>query len=484
MARDLAQMSAVRLAALYRKGKASPVEAARAVLARIERHNPRLNALCLVDAEGALSAARASERRWRRGEPIGPLDGVPVTVKELVRVRGWPTLMGSRLVDPRQDWDVDAPAPARLREAGAVLVGQSTSSEYGWKGVTDSPLHGTTRNPWDPERTPGGSSGGAGAAVAAGFGPLAIGSDGGGSVRIPASFCGLVGLKPTFGRVSAWPPGLNGDMSNVGPLARTVEDAALMMDAIARPDPRDAFRLPPDGVDHARKAKGRLRKPRVAFSARFGAHPLDPEVARVFGEAVRRFAGLGVEPEEVTPDFGGVDPAKVFVTHWLVNASRLLRLHPEARHQEFDPGLLHSAREGAKHALADMVDAMADRRTLATWWNLFFEKYDLLLTPTVAVPPWQTGQNAPEGTGGKPNYAWSPFTYQFNLTRHPAATAPCGLTGDGLPVGLQIVSGHWRDAFVLRAAARFLEAHPFEIPELPAPRAKPAPSDQHRETPT
>jgi aspartyl-tRNA(Asn)/glutamyl-tRNA(Gln) amidotransferase subunit A len=202
---DLTQASAAGLSALYRSKAASPVEAMTAILARTEVVNPRINALILVDAEAALTAARASEGRWRRAEPLSPLDGVPVSIKELLRAKGWPQTMGSRLTDKSPATE-DAPAVARLREAGAIVYAQNTSPEYGFKGVTDSPLHGITRNPWNLSLTPGGSSGGSGAAVAAGLGPLAVGTDGGGSVRIPSAFTGLVGLKATYGRIPAWPP--------------------------------------------------------------------------------------------------------------------------------------------------------------------------------------------------------------------------------------------------------------------------------------
>jgi aspartyl-tRNA(Asn)/glutamyl-tRNA(Gln) amidotransferase subunit A len=467
MTTDLTQATAAHLSKLFRKKKASPVEATKAILARVATLNPTVNALCVVDDKGALAAARASEKRWAKGEPLSPIDGVPVTIKELIRVRGWPTLMGSKLVDPKGPWDVDAPVPARLREAGAVLLGQSTSSEFGWKGVTDTPLHGITRNPWNLDRTPGGSSGGAAAAVAAGFGPLGIGTDGGGSVRIPANFCGLFGLKATYGRVPAWPPSLNGDMSNTGPMTRTVEDAALMMNEIARPDARDAYALPPDGVDYVAALKGKVRKLKVAWTDRFGDHPIDPETKRVFRAAVKRFAETGAELVQVKPDFGGVDARNVFVTHWLVNSSKLLRGTPAEKQALFDPGFLYSMQMGAKYTADQLVDAIADRRLLATWWTDFFAQYDLLLTPMTAVPAFPVGQNAPLGADGKPNYAWSPFSSQFNLTRHPAATVPCGFTKDGLPVGLQIVSGHWKDALILRAAARAEELFALKFPVLP-----------------
>ena len=466
MTRDLTQASAAQLSKLYRRGKASPVETMKAVLARADKINPSINALIRVDAKESLAAARASERRWKKGKPLSPIDGVPVSIKELVRVKGWPASMGSKLTD-KTAADADAPAVARLREAGAIVFAQTTSSEFGHKGVTDTPLHGISRNPWNVERTPGGSSGGAGAAVAAGLGPLAIGTDGGGSVRIPSSFNGLVGLKATYGRVPNWPPTLNGDLSNTGPMCRTALDCALMMNVIAQSDPRDPYQLPPDGTDYAKKLGGKLKKLRVAFILRMGEHPLDIEVAALVTKAAKRFEKFGCIVEEASPPFPYADASRSFVTHWLTNAQRLLELYPEERHGEFDPGLLASATAGRKYSLQDMINAQGVRRELAVAWNLFFTKYDFLLTPTVAVQPFAVGQDLPAGPDGKSNRQWSPYTSTFNLTRHPAGTVPCGLSREGLPIGLHIVSGHFKDALVLRAAAHYAEAHPLEFPILP-----------------
>ena len=466
MTTDLTQASAAALGKLYAKGKASPVETMKAVLKRVEVVNPRLNALCHVDAEPALAMARASERRWKKSKPLSPLDGVPVSIKELVRVKGWPSRMGSKLADATPS-EADAPAVARLREAGAIIFAQSTSSEYGHKAVTDSPLHGITRNPWNMARTPGGSSGGAGAAVAAGLGPLAIGTDGGGSIRMPSSFTGLVGLKATFGRVAAWPPSLTGELSNTGPMCRTALDVALMMNVIARPDPLDGWSLPGDGIDYVKALKGKLKKPKVAFLLRMGDHPLDIEVAALVTKAAKRFAKMGCLVEEVTPPTNYREAGRAFVVHWLSALQRLLQLYPEKRHGEFDESLMEAAQNGLKFTLQDLIDAQAARRDLTIAWNIFFAKYDLVLTPTLGVQPFEVGLNAPIGPDGKPNLLWSPYTFQFNLARHPAISVPCGLSRDGLPVGLQIAAGHCKDALILRAAARYAEADSLEFPSLP-----------------
>lgn len=466
MSDDLTQLTAARLSALYRKGKASPVETLKAVLKRTERLNPVINAFRHIDDDAASKAARASERRWKKGEPLSPIDGVPVSIKELVRVKGWAASMGSKLTD-KTPVEEDAPAVARLREAGAIVFAQSTSSEYGHKGITDSPLNGITRNPWNIERTPGGSSGGAGAAVAAGLGPIAIGTDGGGSVRIPASFNGLVGLKATFGRVPAWPPSMTGDLSNTGPMCRTALDCALMMNAISRPDMRDAYGLPADDINYAKKLDGDLKKLKVGFILRFGDHPIDIEVAAHVTKAAKQFSALGCKVEEAQMPFPHADASRAFVVHWLSALQRLLQLFPESRHGEFDPNLLASAKAGLRYSLQDVVNAQVTRRDLAIAWSRFFAKYDLLLTPTIAVQPFEAGKNLPQGPDGKGNALWSPYTATFNMTRHPAASVPCGLSRDGLPVGLHIVAGHYRDALVLRAAARYSETNPMTFPDLP-----------------
>ena len=465
MSDDLTQQTAAKLSGLYRRGKASPVETMKVVLARTARLNPKINAFRIVENEAALKAARASERRWKKGAPLSPLDGVPVSIKELVRVKGWPASMGSKLTD-KTPVEEDAPAVARLREAGAIVFAQSTSSEYGHKGVTDTPLNGITRNPWNLDRTPGGSSGGAGAAVAAGLGPIAIGTDGGGSVRIPASFSGLVAIKATFGRVAAWPPSMTGDLSNTGPMCRTALDCALMMNVIGKPDPRDAFSLPEDATNYARKIDGDLRKLKVGFVLRFGDHPLDDEVAALVTAAAKQFAKFGCKVEEVDAPFPYREAGPAFGVHWLSAMQRLLKLFPESRHVEFDPSLLAQANTGARYSVQDVVAAQVTRRELANAWTMFFANYDLLLTPTVAVPPFEAGMNAPPGADGKPNMQWSPYTAQFNMSRHPAATVPCGLNRDGLPIGLHIVAGHYRDALVLRAAARYAEVNPVSFPTL------------------
>jgi aspartyl-tRNA(Asn)/glutamyl-tRNA(Gln) amidotransferase subunit A len=456
---DLCFMSATELLARYRARTLSPVEATKAVLDRIERVNPKLNAYCLVDWEGALAAARESEARWIRGEPRGRLDGVPTSIKDIVLTKGWPTLRGSKTVDRNQPWDEDAPATARLREHGAVLLGKTTTPEFGWKGVTDSPLTGITRNPWNLDLTPGGSSGGASAQVAAGLGQLAVGTDGGGSIRIPASFAGIFGIKPSFGRVPAYPLSPFGTLAHLGPMTRSVGDGALMLNVLSLPDARDWFALPYAGVDFTRDLDGGVKGLKIAFSPALGYAPVQSEVAAVVAQAAKVFAELGAAVDEIDPGFA--DPTPIFRAHWMVGAFNGLRGVPPEKRALMDPGLVAAVDEGAAISLAAYLDAVNARGQLGIHMKRFHERYHLLLTPTLAVPPFEVGRLAPASTDGTDWTRWTPFTYPFNLTQQPAASVPAGFTGAGLPVGLQIVGPMHQETLVLRAARAFERARPW-----------------------
>ena len=302
---DFCALTATELLEGYRKKTFSPVEV-RAVLARIEKLNPTLNAFSLVSERR--SKMQGGRSALDAGQPTGLLDGVPVSIKDIILTKGWPTLRGSKTVDPKGPWNDDAPATARLREHGAVLVGKTTTPEFGWKGVTDSPLTGITRNPWNPAKTPGGSSGGAAAAVAAGMGPLAVGTDGGGSIRIPCSFTGLFGIKPSFGRVPAWPLSPFGTVAHVGPMTRSVADAALMLNVLAQPDARDWHALPYDPRDWRMGLEDGVQDLRIAYSPDLGYARVDPEVAAIVRKAVAVFEELGARVEEKNPGFEDAAP--------------------------------------------------------------------------------------------------------------------------------------------------------------------------------
>jgi aspartyl-tRNA(Asn)/glutamyl-tRNA(Gln) amidotransferase subunit A len=455
----LASLTAAQLLEGYRTKAFSPVEVAAAVLKRIEELNPKLNAFNYISSE-ILEHARQSESRWLSGMPRGLLDGVPVSIKDIILTKGWPTLRGSKTVDPKGPWNDDAPATARLREHGALLLGKTTTPEFGWKGVTDSPLTGVTRNPWNPAKTPGGSSGGAAAAVAAGMGPLAVGTDGGGSIRIPCSFTGLFGIKASFGRVPAWPLSPFGTVAHVGPITRSVADAALMLNVLALPDARDWHALPYEPRDWRMDLEQGVRDLRIAWSPDLGYAKVDPEVLSIVKKSVTVFQDLGAKVEEKHPGFE--NPEAVFRAHWFSGAAFLLKSIENK--SLIDPGLVEVASQGEKITAQELLEAQQKRGALGAHMNLFHRDYDLLVTPTLAVPAFEVGKEFPETSGGKRWTDWTPFTYPFNLTQQPAASIPCGFTQAGLPVGLQIVGPRYADALVLRAARAFESARPIRLP--------------------
>lgn len=460
---DVCALSATELVHLYGVKELSPVDATSEVLERIEKLNPVVNAFNLV-SERALKDAKESEARWFRGEPKGLLDGVPVSIKDLLLTKGWPTLRGSKTTDPAGPWNDDAPAVARLREHGAVLVGKTTTPEFGWKGVTDSPLTGITRNPWNPQKTAGGSSGGAAAALAAGMGPLALGTDAGGSIRIPCSFTGLFGLKPSFGRVPAWPASPLSAISHVGPMARNVTDAALMMNVLAQPDARDGQALPYDSRDYLAGVDLGVRKMRIAYSGDLGYAKVDPEIARLVRDAVRVFEALGASVEESQPGFE--DPEPMFRTQWYASAAFLLRRIEGDERRLVDPGLLEVASKGAEISTAELVDAQMKRLALGTHMSVFHLDYDLLLTPTLSIAAFDADKSVADSMLDSRWVEWTPFAFPFNLTQQPAASVPCGVTKAGLPVGLHIVGPRGADALVLRAARAYERVRPAAAPDL------------------
>ncbi len=461
---ELCSLSAAALLALYRKKALSPVEVTKAVYERIDALDPLLNAFCVKDKKQALEQARQSEKRWRNGSPQGLLDGVPVSIKDLLLTKGWPTLRGSRTVNPKGPWNDDAPCTARLREHGAVLLGKTTTPEFGWKGVTDSPLTGITRNPWNPKLTPGGSSGGGAAAVAAGMGPLTVGTDGGGSIRIPCSFTGLFGLKPSFGRVPAWPLSPMGTVAHVGPMTRTVEDAALMMNVLSLPDARDWHALPWDARDYRVGLQDGVRGLRIAYSEDLGYAQVEPEIRRIVGNAVKTFVQLGATVEARDPGFGNCGP--LFAAHWFPGAAAIVRNTEARKRALMDKGLLDTARQGEKVTTAQYLSAVQQRGALGEHMNVFHEDWDLLVTPTLPLAAFAAGAEIANVVKEKRWTDWTPFSYPFNLTQQPAATIPCGLTRKGLPVGLQIVGPRYADALVLRAARAFESAHPIPMADV------------------
>ncbi|MBI4636371.1 MAG: amidase [Candidatus Rokubacteria bacterium] len=458
---DLAWCSALEAVALIQRKEVSPVELTEATLARIEALNPRLNAFCLVAADLARAAAREAEIAVTKGEPLGPLHGVPISIKDVVFTRGLRTTGGSRLFAEAVP-EEDAVAVARLRAAGAVILGKTNTSEFGHKAVTDNPMFGVTRNPWNLDLTPGGSSGGAAAAVASGLGPLALGTDGGGSVRIPAAFCGVYGFKPSRGRVPQYPgfPGWD-HVAHTGPITRTVRDAALVLDVIAGGDDRDRDSLPREAGSYLAACDRAVRGLNVGWAPDLGYAVVDPRVQALCADAAAEFESLGCHVEVVNPGWESPEEAFGTIVAAQFYAAWSDRL-PEAE-ALMDPTLVKFIRRGGGVTTRDYLLAIA---RVGTYWqevHTFLARFDLLLTPTVAVPPFAAGASPPREISGQrvPVLGWMPFTYPFNLTGQPAASVPAGWTEDGLPVGLQIVGGRLADGVVLAASAAYEAARPW-----------------------
>ena len=459
---DPALMSAEALLAHYASGRLSPVEALQAITERIARHNPAVNAFAVLNPR-ALQAAGESAQRWRAGRPLGALDGVPCTIKDLVDLAGFPTRRGSRTSSADAVPD-DAPAVLGLKAAGAVIVGKTTTTEFGWKTPGDCPLHGITRNPFDVRRSPGGSSSGAAAAAAAGFGPLHLGTDAGGSIRIPAAWCGAVGLKPSFGRVPQWPIGAFGAVAVAGPITRSVRDAALMLSALARFDGRDPFSLPDDprdwrdGIEHgvAGLRVSVLRRP--GFDA-----PVDADGVAAVEQAAAILADAGAEIEDEDP--GLPDISAAFCSVWGVALAVLVEGLPPEQHGLLDAGIEQVAAEQAGLSAAAFMQMERVRIEAAHRMARFHRRFDLVLCPTVPGPP-----SLADAPTTDPSRAlmrdWAPWTALFNLTRQPAISVPMGLTAAGLPRSVQLAAALYRDDLALRAARVLEQAAPFPVAKL------------------
>jgi aspartyl-tRNA(Asn)/glutamyl-tRNA(Gln) amidotransferase subunit A len=464
---DLLALSGDEVLDLYAVRALSPVELTKAALSRLSRAEPQINAFTIVDEAGALAQARASEERWMRAAPIGIADGLLATVKDNLLWTGFPTRRGSA-VTPADVATEDAPSVARLKEHGVILLGKTTLPELGWKAVTDSPLSGVTRNPWKLERTPGGSSGGAAAAAALGIGHFHLGTDAAGSIRIPASFCGVFGIKPSFGNVPAWPASPFNVLSHVCPLTRHVADAALMLTIIAAPDLRDNFAWNTAATDYRSGLEAGVRGLRIAWSPDLGYVPnVWPEVKQAVAKAAQTFRDLGAYVDHVNPGFE--DPRPIIEALWNAGAAAALAPFSARDRQQMDPGLVAAAQRGERMAASDYLAAFSARAPLALAMARFHERFDLLLTPQMPLTAIEAGHDTPtDGSFGDVWLNWSPFTYPFNLTQQPAASVPCGLSGDGLPIGLQIVGRMRSDALVLQAARAFEVAFP--RPSIDEPR--------------
>jgi aspartyl-tRNA(Asn)/glutamyl-tRNA(Gln) amidotransferase subunit A len=447
---DLATLSAAALMQGYARGAFSPREVVRACLDRIARLEPTLNAMAVIDAEGAERAAAESEHRWFAGRPLGALDGVPATVKDLIDLAGFPTRRGSRVTDPAPVAH-DAPSVVGLKAAGAVILGKTTTTEFGWKSPGDCPLHGITRNPWNTAMTPGGSSSGAAAACAAGYAALHIGTDAGGSIRIPAAWCGIVGLKPSFGRVPQWPLGAFANVAVAGPMTRSVADAALMLGAMARFDWRDPFALPDPEPGWPGPVVADVAGLRIAIVRRLGfAAPADEAAWAAVDRAATALDEGGAIVEEADPNLP--DTRAVFVQVWSNALARLVGALPDEKRALLDPGLSALAQRAVPMTAAEYLAVQAAAIETAHGMAAFHRRFDAVLCPAVPGPP--PAADAPLLAPEEDLWRhWAPWTFAFNLSRQPAVTVPTGPGPDGLPRAVQVAAPVYGDALALRVAA-------------------------------
>ena len=450
--------SVVQLLEDFRDGKSTPVEATRAVLTRIDHLNGKLNAFRAIDPDGALAAAAASAKRWEKGEPRGLLDGIPISVKDTLMVEGFAFRQGS-LVTSDEPSTESAPIVRAAREEGAIVVGITTCPEFGSSVLTVSPLTGTTFNPHDLSKHSGGSSGGAAAGVAAGMVPLALASDAAGSIRIPSSFCGVIGFKPTGGLIPAYPRNVVGPLSSAGFITRSVRDVFLGLAAAVQPDPRDVEAVPVYDRDGGAALQSGIQGLRIAYSPALGyVTGIDPEVAQLTAKAAESLAGLGATIEEADPGFA--DPEDVIVTHVSMGYGHMMRMLTPGQLDLLTPSLRETVAAGQRLTAMEFMAAQDCRIELGRQMATFHENYDLLITPTLPITTFDANAMRPPSfpADASPR-AWTRFVYPFNLTQQPAISLPCGMTSQGLPVGLQIVGPRHGDAVVLRCARAFEAAN-------------------------
>ncbi len=456
---DLTRLGVAELARLLRRREISPVELTERLLERTESLQPSLNAFMSVDREAALEAARRAERTFLEGRPAGLMHGIPYAAKDLIATRDLPTTMGSRLFETHRPYR-DAVSVSRLRKAGAILIGKTTTSEFGHKPFTDGPLFGRTLNPFDPDVTCGGSSGGSAVAVATGQVPVALGTDGGGSVRIPAACCGIVGLKPTLGAVPHLDvPDLFAANSYVGPMARTVEDARILYDSICGFDSRDPYgqgRLPD------RPGSKPIRELRIGRIENAGNAALDPECRDAASDAVSVLEREGAQVEPVEVDLAGFEEAFLVILQTALR-SRLLE-HWVDRRELLDPSLARTVELGGRFDASDLHRAGRERSRRFREIQSLFDRFDVLASPTLTAPPLSVDQDphGPVTVGGESagsiRGAWYPYTFPFNLTGHPAISVPCGRTASGLPLGVQFVAPWHCEALLFRLGAQVEKA--------------------------
>lgn len=454
---DVCRMSVKTLTDAFASGELSPVEAARAALERAADVNATLNAFTLIDHAGALSAAAASQERWRAGTPLSAIDGIATTIKDIVQCHGLDVRYGSTSTGDISG-EPDAPSVKNLRDAGAIIIGLTVTPEFGWKAVTDNRKDGVTRNPWDVSRTPGGSSGGAAAAAASGAGVLHLGTDGGGSIRIPAAFTGIVGHKPSFGRVAAFPTSSFGTVAHIGPMARTVEDTAFMLNAMAGRDGRD-WTQPPLAYPPVELRPINWAGKRIAYWKTPCVGSVEPAVAAAIEVVLKdlELAGASIVERRLPHQDQLLE---IFYRHWYVGAANRLSSIDESLHGAIDPGFLRAARHGRQYTAVERMKAEVQRAQYGAQMDLLLGEFDYIVSPTVPIAAFAAGHDVPVGSGLESWVEWSSFSFPVNLSQQPACSVPCGFTPEGLPIGLQIVGARGDDAGVLSAALTYQQMYP------------------------
>jgi aspartyl-tRNA(Asn)/glutamyl-tRNA(Gln) amidotransferase subunit A len=451
MKNELFKLTASQLIKLYKKKETNPTEVALNIINELDQKNQKFNAFVDYDTEKILQQAKLSSDRWIKGETKGTLDGIPISIKDLLITKDYLTRRGSYVESLPIASDKDAPVVKKVLEQGAIILGKTTTPEFGHKGTTQSIRYGSTLNPWNVELNAGGSSGGSAAAVAAGLGPLSLGTDGGGSVRIPCSFCGLFGHKPTFGRIPAYPISPFGTVANIGPISRTVEDGALLMNVIAKPDRDDWYSLPNENINYNEFNFDNVKNFRIGVFKYWGMKNflneiyLDNEINIVFENILSELAKEGLQLLFDGKINWPNNPADIFKTMWYTGAANLSKKINKEELFKIDKNFLHFIDEGNKYSVFNFLAAEAKRAENATYLSYLFEKFDVLIGPTMPVLPFECDDVIPKNYDSKDLFSWTPFTYPFNLTKHPSSTINCGFSSSGLPVGIQVVAPHYED---------------------------------------
>ena len=451
MKNELYKLSAVDLLRMYKTRETNPLEVSLDIIKQLENKNSQFNAFVCFDKEKILQQAKLSSERWSSGKVKGILDGVPISIKDLLVTKDYPTRRGSFIESLPITSDKDAPVVKKIFEQGGIVLGKTTTPEFGHKGTTQSKRYGATLNPWNTELNSGGSSGGSASAVAAGMGPLSIGTDGGGSVRIPCSFCGLFGHKPTFGKVPAYPISPFGTVANIGPITRTVADGGLLMNVIAKPDKDDWYSLPYDKEIYNEFDLNEVKNLKIGVFKYWGMKnffnqiSLEDSVEVVYENILKKLKQEGLQLTFDSKINWPNNPADIFKTMWYVGAANLSKKIDDEEFSKIDENFLQFIDEGNKYSVFDFLAAEAKRAENASYLSYLFEKFDVLIGPTMPVLPLECDEVIPKDYKSKDLFSWTPFTYPFNLTKHPSSTINCGFSSSGLPIGIQVVAPHYED---------------------------------------